>query len=231
MKPGITPDDMFAVASMFTDDGGSRGEVFARPGKMAASDGRMLLRIESPIITEIPTAYAKVADAFFNFSPEAETRLAGREWIEGALFPAIMKQASLEDARLDAVRKDARAEEWRAQIVRCPCCGKRLVIEDYDLVVYDDWVRSLEPNPRSDGGTMALTDGRVSGGYMAFKVFYLDKMRRACEILGDVEGLYGGTEHLVLRGDGWFIVLASLRGCNGEFEANEEISVPEGGAE
>jgi hypothetical protein len=227
MKHGLTADDLFAVASMFTDDGGSRGEVFARPGKMAASDGRMILRIESPIITEIQTAYASVADSFFNFAPEAETRLAGRKWIEGALFPEIKRQATLEGVRLEKMREQARADAWRAEIVHCPCCGAKLVIEDSDLLQYSDWQADHEPNPRFDGGTMALTGARVSDGRMAFKVFYLDRLRLAGERLGDIEGLYCGSFHLVLRGAGWFVTLASLRHCNEEHAGGDEVAVPE----
>lgn len=231
MKPGITPDDMFAVASMFTDrPGARRGEVYARTGEMAASDGRMLVRIKSPIITEIPCKNARDAEAFFQFVPEAETRLAGREWIEGALFPAVEKQMALEGARLEKVRSENQAERWHVSFARCPCCNAEIVIDNGDIVERDVWERDIEPDPRCDGGMMALTGNRVTNGSMIFRVFYLDRMRRAGTILGDVEGLYCGSFHLVLRGAGWFVVLASMR-HEQDASPDEKIAVPEGGAE
>ena len=231
MKQDLKLDEMRVVANMFTAEPGERrGEVFSRSGAMTASDGRMLIRIESPIIAETPCADARTADAFFGFAPQAETRIAGREWIEGALFPAIARRAALEGELL-ARRKseavaEAKRESWHPSFASCPRCGADLVIDGGDLLLRDEWERDFKPDPRCDGGTMALTGGQVPDGRMAFKVFYLDRMRLAGELLGDVEGLYCGPAQLVLRGGGWFVTLASLRHCAGEFEVDEEIALP-----
>lgn len=60
MKQDLKLDEMRVVANMFTAEPGERrGVVFSRSGAMTASDGRMFIRIASPLIAETPCADAR----------------------------------------------------------------------------------------------------------------------------------------------------------------------------
>lgn len=205
--PPKTFEELKAIAIEFAEPNGRghRGRVNARPGLLAATDGRVLIHVESPVIEEIPDS----ASSFLDFTPEPTMRVAGREWIETELRPAV-------DAadKQDLVKSDMRRREFMAQAERdrrrCPCCDAEVIDDGDDLVEYEGYLEENTPDSRCATSSFGLRPRGVNDRRY-FSTFYLARMLWAAAVLGGAEALRLGANQLVLKGAGWWIVCLGFR--------------------
>ena len=222
-----TLSDLEFVAQAFKDgqSTGDRGRLHARPGHLVATDGRILIHIESPLVEAIPNSN----DRFLDFEPEEGTRIAGREWIETAL----RKTVELADAD-DAAKFREMHFEFMRQVeldtATCPCCKSRLVItDDKELEEYDAFLNDNAPERKSSCSAIGLHFARPPRNKF-FGTFYLAIAIHAALNLGGADELICGKQQLVFKGAGFWITIMNLREPGSNVRT---IDVPdmEGGAE
>jgi len=195
------------IAGLFTTNTGSdRSRLHARPGLLVATDGRYLIHIEHRFVEAIPNSN----ENFLNFEPEAGKLIAGREWIESTL----RKTVQLADAD-DAIRFRKEQTEFLRELennaTTCPCCGSRLVVcYGNELDEYDSYRENNAPDRMSASSATGLHFSKPPKN-MFFGTRRLAIALHAAAELGGADELLCSKNQLILKGDGFWIVLMCLR--------------------
>jgi hypothetical protein len=212
------------VAEAFKGSTCDRARLHARPGLLVATDGRVHIRIESPLVEAIPNSN----DRYLDFEPEEGTRIAGREWIEKKLRPTVLLADSYDGIKFTEMHSEFMRELER-DAATCPCCRSRLVItDDKELEEYDDFLKYNAPERKSSCSAIGLHFARPPRN-MFFGTFYLAIAIHAADELGGADELLCGRQQLIFKGDGFRIVIMNLRDPGTDVRT---IDVPdvEGGA-
>ncbi len=222
----IPEAELLELARRFAEpgDGGyGRQRVHVRGGHLAATDGRILLHVESPAVRDTEDALS----AIVGFRPEqAATRVAGANWVMGELAPRVSAEYARAEKRMREKRDKLEAEA-RARTRTCPhCCTPFVVDEDGDVCDIDEYLAGELPDMAHDGPAVWLRFGndmlarRVSLHYLAKA---LDAARR---LGGDAELWIGEGIQVILRGEGYFVIIAKMRSDGHDEEDDIDIDVP-----
>lgn len=238
----MTFDELKGIASPFCADPDHdhvRSMVFARPGEIAASDGRILIHIESPEIAppadkELPSQAVGV----LNFRPEGdEVVLAHREWIaaqSAKISPAWQDAYEEYQRRVDRFDDDPdtyiRREGGRLR--ECPCCGEALVVQGDDVTTYGQWLTENRPSEWYDiSGNVRIRVPGEPSIYVSLRYMHIALVAAECLGGADTMSLVGGMQ-LVFRGKGWFVTMMRMRTNGGAMsDIVATLDIKEGGAE
>lgn len=221
----IPEEELLAMAGRFTEagvGGNDRQRVHVRGGHLAATDGRILLHVESPAVRDTEGAVSGIV----GFRPERATRVADADWVMGELAPRVSAEYARAEKRMLEKRERFEAEA-RARTRRCPCCGAPAVVdEDGNLHDIDEYLAEELPDMAHNGPAVWLHFGgarlarKISLHYLATA---LDAARR---LGGDAELWIGEGIQVILWGAGFFVVIATMRRDDREDEDDIDVQVP-----
>lgn len=190
-----------------------------REGLAAATDGRVLVKVEMPgFVPTEAAAKASYAPAL-DFRPEEPSHLfAGRDWIVQTLGPAIEEEWVRLSSRCDEKQDKAIAEFNRVSL-KCPHCGEDLAVEESEgwgrnrLLSLDDWIDLHAPPPIRSTNHVAL---HTPGIPEDFRVFVKDLYRALVVAvrLGSADELRLSEHQLHLVGTGFIIIVVSAGWVN-----------------
>lgn len=202
-KPGEVAEALRPIFSWATHD--ALRCVQVRNGLIAATDGRVLARVEMPGFRAFePAASASVASVL-DFVPEEGRVVAGREWIRREL--ALHVEVDWAEVRAGVGEK--RAKVVRDTVVRtrrCPCCGEELVADECgELYTPDQWIDGEAPSEQN-----ATERVELSTNVGAEICVFLRDLARALDVarkLGGADALRIGRGQLRLDGAGFVVVV------------------------
>lgn len=190
-----------------------------REGLAAATDGRILVKVEMPgFVPTEAAAKASYAPALDMRPEEPAQRFAGRDWILETLGPAIEEEWCRIVSRFDKER-DAAVEEFNRISIECPHCGEDLAVEESEgwgrnrLLSLDDWIDlHAPPQIRSTNHVALHTPGIPED----FRVFVKDLYRALVVAvrLGSADELRLSEHQLHLVGTGFIIIVVSAGWVN-----------------
>ena len=221
----IPEEELLALAGRFTEagvGGNERQRVHVRGGHLAATDGRILLHVESPAVRDTEGAVSSVV----GFRPEyPATRVAGADWVMGELAPAIAEKHAQAEKRARAAHEEAEREA-RRKAKTCPhCYGEVVVDENGDLVDFDEYLAELQA-AAAEGPSVWLHFG---GARLARKVrlhYLATALDAARRLGGDAELWIGEGIQVILWGAGFFVVIATMRRDGRDVEDDIDVQVP-----
>ena len=185
-----------------------------REGLAAATDGRILVKVEMPgFVPTEAAAKASYAPALDMRPEEPAQRFAGRDWILETLGPAIEEEWCRIVSRFNKER-DAAVEEFNRISIECPHCGENLALDKTDgwtsryLLTFDDWIELNATPPIKSPIHIAL---HVPGIPEDFRVFVRDIYRALVVAmrLGTADALLLAEHQLQLVGKGFLIIVCS----------------------
>lgn len=194
----------------------------ARPGVIAATDGRTYIRIEDKRIQ--PTD--RPVDRIIDYHPEPGVLVGCREWIRDTLAPAVRDEyAKLLD--LVRVRQKLFDDQNPLRVLRCPECGKELVLDRTlggdRLVSFAEWAEEYRPSARSESGDVLFWRGSIVS--LRFFVCDLNRLLVAADALGGAECLYLSKNQIRLEAQD-FVACATAHFA-GRFHDVLKFEVPE----
>lgn len=221
----IPEEELLALAQRFTE-AGSQGSklqrVHASGGHLAATDGRILLHVESPAVLDTEDAVSSIV----GFRPERAEKVADADWVMGELAPRVSAEYARAEKRM-LEKRDAAEAEARGRTRTCPCCGSPFVVdEDGDLGDIDEYLAGELPDMAHNGPAVWLHFGgdrlarKISLHYLATA---LDAARR---LGGDAELWIGMGIQVILRGEGYFVIIARMLSDGHDDENDIDIDVP-----
>ncbi len=189
------------------------GRIHARKGVLAASDGRILIHVESPVITPVEMS----AESVLDFTADGFKVIAGKRLIESVVVPlacfAYVKGAT----RATKIRERASLELQRARRRICPHCGEDIIESDCGAFVTPD--EFLEERLTEAEEVMGHATIHFGPHAASVGIKHLHTALEAASALGGAEILEAAPvddnrsriQMLRLRGEGWFIVIVTSR--------------------
>lgn len=186
-----------------------------REGEAAATDGRILARVDLPGFSPTPEQAAECYEPAFKVALEKPAFLAAdREWIIKELNIAVEDEWVEINKRHEA-EEDAAIAEFNRRSARCPCCGEDIAIVDDEgfsicgrLRSFDEWIDEEAPPPLR---SPVHVDLRATGSEEAFRVFVRDLYRAlvVALALGGADELRIAEHQLQLAGNGFVVIVVS----------------------
>lgn len=214
-----TIDELVGLAKRFChDDRSYRSHVHMRPGELAATDGRILFHATDKAIA--PEGYGETLreDPVLDFTVGPEKVVAVRaqlEMLAAMLIPAWHSAREDMLKAREAFDRDMRTivEQEGSIIRRCPCCGEEFVDDCGDLTSLEAWAEENRPGDSDIKGVVWLGCPGLDAP-IPVSLRYLGMALSAARELGGADSISTcvcGTPTVILRGDGWFIVIVALR--------------------
>lgn len=211
------------AAALFCGELADRYYAHVVPGKLVATDGRILLSVTREDI-EPNREDHHPNPAYIDFALEGEeTMLAGREEMQ-AVTSAVLKAWRTSDEELCRRRRmfdeDPRSvfkKNEDGHLRKCPCCGEEFIDDGYGMYTpFEEWLDENRPNESNMKGVVWLHLAKRSTP-VPVSILYLGKAVTAASLLGGADSLSvlnskAAFPQVVLRGANWFIDIMSMRG-------------------
>lgn len=211
------------AAALFCGEWADRYYAHVVPGKLVATDGRILLSVTREDI-EPNREDHHPNPAYIDFALEGEeTMLAGREEMQ-AVTSAVLKAWRTSDEELCRRRRmfdeDPRSvfkKNEDGHLRKCPCCGEEFIDDGYGMYTpFKEWLDENRPDESNMKGVVWLHLAKRSTP-VPVSVRYLGKAVTAASLLGGADSLSvlnfkAAFPQVVLRGANWFIDIMSMRG-------------------
>ncbi len=186
-----------------------------REGEAAATDGRILARVDLPGFSPTPEQAAECFEPAFKVALEKPVFLAAdRDWIIKNLNIAVENEW-VEIAKRHEAELDAAIAEFNRRSTKCPCCGEDIAIVDDEgfsirgrLRSFDEWIDEEAPPPLR---SPVHVDLRAPGAKEALPVFVRDLYRAlvVALALGGAGELRIAKYQLQLIGNGFAVIVIS----------------------
>lgn len=222
------------AAALFCGEWSDRYYAHVVPGKLAATDGRILLSVTREDI-EPNREDHHPNPAYIDFALEGEeTMLAGREEMQ-AITSAVLKAWRDSNEELCRRRREFDADPKRffnahedGNIRTCPCCGEDFIEDSCGFFTsFDEWLKQNRPDESNMKGVVWLHLAKRSTP-IPVSVGHLGKAVTAASLLGGADSLSVLTAEaafplVVFRGANWFICIMSMRGGDRDNEFDIDL--------
>jgi hypothetical protein len=237
----VSVETVREVAKMFCDKWADRYYAHVVPGKLVATDGRILLSVTREDI-EPNREDHHPNPAYIDFALEGEeTMLAGREEMQ-AVTSAVLKAWRTSDEELCRRRRmfdeDPRSvfkKNEDGHIRKCPCCGEEFIDDGYGMYTpFKEWLDENRPDECNMKGVVWIHMPEHESP-APVSVRYLGKAVTAATLLGGADSLSvlqsgNAFPQFVLRGPDWFIDLMSMRGQERDAKFDIDLDFRRNGA-